>query len=824
VLSSIAAEVQLGQEIVHCSVCGNRLRSIDFEKGEALRINYTAYCRKCAPAGATPDPAPAPAPQLAADSTRKIKVGSTARIPLATAPESSRSPGLIWGGVGLAVLILAVAALLMSSSGERHAEPPRAPVAPEPVRKEAKARTPAAPTPAPAPATAAPEAKSESKAPSETAELAAIDAKIAAATGGREQEALVFLNEAKSKHDSLEWTAAIQRRIHDIEKKLQPAPATPAAAVAKAPEPAPAPAPAPAPTPELAPAPTPPPAAPDLGPPAAPVDPLASVPFSPGGMKWSLLTPKKMSGSSGSTLTQMGDGSILVGGDVPLKENYTLVLQSDLKSIAALRLEVLPDRSLGSFGPGRAGNGNFMLGEFRVQVLSDPNVESGSPVGIDRSTADFIQDGFPPAHTYDGKNDTGWAISPGFGRAHEAVYEFKTPLSAPGPLTLLVVMEHQSIFAQHQIGRFRLSACSSKGSVQEILMRPPPAIDPRRVDQAIQRGIAWLRTAPYPADYWMGSNELVLWTFVHAGIPESDPDFQKRLKQMLDGPLERTYRVALQAMILEELDRVGYQQRIWQCAQFLVDNQCSNGQWLYGNPAELPKGVASPGKAPTPTVAKLDAEGHRIKPKVTRKLRAIKTRDGPAEGDNSNSQYALLGLRACFDAGVLIPDETIHKAIKWWIESQYFDERKEGEYAAKGWSYTSPAKDPRAYHSMTAGGISSLAICDYILGKDQKRAAVKAGVNWIAQFWTMGAGYYYLYGLERAGVLTGSEKFGRYAWYPLGAAWILDRQEASGAWLMEKPDPNKPDDITANNLYNTCFAILFLKRATRPLVASEDKK
>jgi len=82
------------------------------------------------------------------------------------------------------------------------------------------------------------------------------------------------------------------------------------------------------------------------------------------------------------------------------------------------------------------------------------------------------------------------------------------------------------------------------------------------------------------------SDELILWTFVHAGVRESDPDFQKYFKKMVDGPLEKTYKVALQAMILEELDRIAYQHRIWQCAQFLIDNQCKNGQWNYGSPTE----------------------------------------------------------------------------------------------------------------------------------------------------------------------------------------------------------------------------------------------
>src|SRR6185436_12280998 len=161
------------------------------------------------------------------------------------------------------------------------------------------------------------------------------------------------------------------------------------------------------------------------------------------------------------------------------------------------------------------------------------------------------------------------------GVAHEAAFETKAPIAGSDPTTLLIVLDQQTIHEEHTVGRFRLSASTARSPSQEIATRPPTSplpIDPGRVDQAIQRGITWLRQGKYPAPTdidWAtrNPNELILWTYLHAGVTETDPDFQKRLKQMLDAPLERTYRVSLQAMILEELDRVAYQPRIWQCAQ-----------------------------------------------------------------------------------------------------------------------------------------------------------------------------------------------------------------------------------------------------------------
>ena len=68
--------------------------------------------------------------------------------------------------------------------------------------------------------------------------------------------------------------------------------------------------------------------------------------------------------------------------------------------------------------------------------------------------------------------------------------------------------------------------------------------------------------------------------------------------------------------------------------------------------------------------------------------------------------------------------------------------------------------------------------------------------------------YYYLYGLERAGMLYGTEKFGNHNWYNEGANFLLSKQGADGKW---------------GNRKNTCFAILFLRKATRALVESVDK-
>ena len=356
--------------------------------------------------------------------------------------------------------------------------------------------------------------------------------------------------------------------------------------------------------------------------------------------------------------------------------------------------------------------------------------------------------------------------------------------------------------------------------------KPPPPVDEYKVQQAIQRGIKYLRTAPSPASHAgiKDSDELILWTFVHAHVSESDPKFKQLFNKMMNGPLAHTYKVALQAMILEELDRVKYQHRIAQCAQFLVDNQCQNGQWSYGKPSkfvnevkvpEIPKSVSTGVKKFT----KPPAPGERVKPKVVQKVVIKKLMEGRPAGDNSNSQYAALGLRACFDSGILVPKNVVYLAVKWWREAQWRAEKKEGVYGGRGWNYKDPRVQPdrKPYHSMTAGGTSSLIIYDYMLRRKwQSDSWVKGGMKWLGDKFSVNQNYYYMYGLERTGILFGTETIGDRYWYAEGVKFLLGRQNKDGSWGRRNQN-QKPERIT----HDTCFVILFLGRATRPLVATE---
>src|SRR5581483_1988620 len=158
-------------------------------------------------------------------------------------------------------------------------------------------------------------------------------------------------------------------------------------------------------------------------------------------------------------------------------------------------------------------------------------------------------------------------------------------------------------------------------------------------------------------------------TLLHAGVDETNPKFEEYLRHSLQAPLEKTYKVALLAMCLEELDASKYQMKIAQCAAFLVDNQATNGQWSYGKPVDVKN---------YPYVEKEKSVETGVKPggardfggtakerkKPSKSIIVPQTKHEGDGGDNSNSQYAALGLRACFDANIKLPADALHLARK----------------------------------------------------------------------------------------------------------------------------------------------------------------
>jgi len=161
---------------------------------------------------------------------------------------------------------------------------------------------------------------------------------------------------------------------------------------------------------------------------------------------------------SGATFTAQEDQSLLVSGDAADKDNYTLTAPLAGGRISALRLEVIPDPSLPATGPGRADNGNFVLHEFRAELITTEGA-APQPLKFTSATADYEQDNkaFLAAHLIDGDAATGWAIGEKQGQRHEVILALAEPFT-PGPDAQLRIGLPQQNGDRHLLGRLRISA------------------------------------------------------------------------------------------------------------------------------------------------------------------------------------------------------------------------------------------------------------------------------------------------------------------------------------------------------------------------------
>ena len=89
-----------------------------------------------------------------------------------------------------------------------------------------------------------------------------------------------------------------------------------------------------------------------------------------GSANWTVLHPQSVHSQNGQTLTILGDGTVLASGNNPEGDLVTVVATTPLRGITGFRLEALADASFVDNGPGRAGNGNFVLNELTVDATS----------------------------------------------------------------------------------------------------------------------------------------------------------------------------------------------------------------------------------------------------------------------------------------------------------------------------------------------------------------------------------------------------------------------------------------------------------------------
>jgi hypothetical protein len=198
--------------------------------------------------------------------------------------------------------------------------------------------------------------------------------------------------------------------------------------------------------------------------------------------------------------------------------------------------------------------------------------------------------------------------------------------------------------------------------------------------------------------------------------------------------------------------------------------------------------------------------------------------------DNSNTQYALLGLHAGKSMGVKIPNDVWESIREYYTRTQQADD---------GWSYRNTPGGSSL--TMTTAGLCGLLIAGMELndakeklqpdgsardcGKYAENDAVAKAMRALTQRFNTEyppAWFYNLYGLERAGRLSGQRFFGEFDWYRRGCETLVSpnlnrsHRHDDGSWYVRGPNgfDNWP-------IVSTSFAILFLSKGRTPVLISK---
>ncbi len=385
------------------------------------------------------------------------------------------------------------------------------------------------------------------------------------------------------------------------------------------------------------------------------------------------------------------------------------------------------------------------------------------------------------------------------------------------------------------------TAVQAKGGGKKRELKRYPASFRLKVEEAIENGVLHLRSRQGEQSGCFGSGQgpqalghtaLPTLAMLKAGVPADDPAIVKAFEAMRKLPADHVYSVAIYLMAIH----AKYAPKL-----DTFDTDIGTSRAKRTQPEEVLKKLSKVDKA-----ALIAGADFLVRAQNARGLWHYKLPNSDASTgfDLSNVQYALLGLRAAADSGLRIKAGVWLSALDGVLETQdakgeetelIWDEVR-GDYAIRHkervqlrpFRYTDGKKNGPlgentvptrpATGSMTTAGVACISICREALWRSRRfggklrkvtSRSMRDGMAWLQVNFsvTTNPGHpsgshhlYYLYGLERMGMLADRRFIGSHDWYKEGADLLLSKQTAAGAWGNHVP---------------TSFAILFLKRATR---------
>ncbi len=377
-----------------------------------------------------------------------------------------------------------------------------------------------------------------------------------------------------------------------------------------------------------------------------------------------------------------------------------------------------------------------------------------------------------------------------------------------------------------------------------------------RINKAIELGVKWLKSAqgkdgswgPCKANRIYGSTEtgdftrdptgptsFSVFTLSKCGVPSSDPVVRKgftwvkeqtRLAWDQSGneahAKTSTYESASILMMLEAMYDRSAKLTGKHTKRLLTDNPRSppdrsripkdDWKWMHERVIWLTTGIRAGGN-----------KGRTIKG-CQNPNGGWRYGQGNGDQDLSATQFVILGLRAASQAGYPFDESgnpDWRNATVWDQALNYVKSMQNGDGS---FSYQAGQQFSAG---MSAAGLACLIICKEQLELIARPipswvdGAIEKGFKFLDSVFEVGVNqglhegvpyiYYYLYGIERLGDLTGRKEFNSKDWYVRGAEYLLAQQEADGKWTDQTC-------MIPRDVLGTCFALLFLKRATPPTV------
>lgn len=199
---------------------------------------------------------------------------------------------------------------------------------------------------------------------------------------------------------------------------------------------------------------------------------------------WTTLRPHfvQSTRTNGARLRVLEDQSVLAFGPNPESDVFEFRTGLEGGSLAALRLETLPDDSLPRKSAARAEDGRFRLSEIEAEVIEfDRDGNPGKPRKPKsvQAVADAFESKFEVAHAIDGKPETGWGVAAAdVAEPHTAVFVLDEPMKVSAHAELRVRLRFEASPSKRALGRFRLAAAQSQDLIN---LFHPPKLEPWQV-------------------------------------------------------------------------------------------------------------------------------------------------------------------------------------------------------------------------------------------------------------------------------------------------------------------------------------------------------